>query len=192
MRRIAVGFVVLMVAGALLFFVPQISSQSRDNRDDRPRRDRGGQRRGDPREAGRGAFVPPPPPVLSALDADEDGEISPEELSNATAALKSLDKNNDGELAGAELIPDFGGGGFPFPGGDFPSGRGGGGPGGFGGPPPGGRGGFNPFGRGDANVERRAPDEIEFRDGVATIPDHATFHELSYRGEESNRWPENS
>jgi predicted O-methyltransferase YrrM len=43
--------------------------------------------------------------VVSAIDADRNGEISAEEIQNATAALKALDKNQDGKLAGEEMIP---------------------------------------------------------------------------------------
>ena len=38
-------------------------------------------------------------PVLVALDADKDGEISSSEMENAVAALKTLDKNKDGKLS---------------------------------------------------------------------------------------------
>lgn len=48
---------------------------------------------------------PPPPPVIGALDANHDRVISAEELANATAALKTLDKNNDGQLTNEELRP---------------------------------------------------------------------------------------
>ena len=59
-------------------------------------------------------------PVMNALDANQDGKISAQELENATAALKKLDKDNNGELTQDELAPSFGGrGGFR------PSGRGG-------------------------------------------------------------------
>jgi hypothetical protein len=44
-------------------------------------------------------------PVLSALDADHDGEISASEIDHATAALKKLDRNHDGYLTADELIP---------------------------------------------------------------------------------------
>jgi len=65
-------------------------------------------------------------PVLAALDANEDGEISLKEIDAGPSALAKLDKNGDGKLADDELRPDFGG-------------RGGGGPrGGFGGGPGGG------------------------------------------------------
>ncbi len=59
-------------------------------------------------------------PIMAALDADEDGEISAGEIEKSIAALKSLDKNEDGKLTQDELRPEFGRGG---PGGD--RGRGG-------------------------------------------------------------------
>lgn len=176
MRRIAAGFFVLMAVGALLLLVPQIRSQSpsgpspsdpsprdpspnapndRAQQDNRAERD---ERRPERRE-GPGGFPFPPPPVLSAIDTDSDGEISADELKNAPAALKGLDKDKDGELADAELRPNFGRGG-----------RGGG------------RGGF--FGGGDPNAERVAAKDIKFSDGVAEILDHATYQRLSYKGEE--------
>ncbi|MCA9128538.1 MAG: hypothetical protein KDB22_15730 [Planctomycetales bacterium] len=46
-------------------------------------------------------------PVMAALDADGNGEISAEEISGSVAALKKLDKNMDGKLASDELRPDF-------------------------------------------------------------------------------------
>jgi hypothetical protein len=165
MRCIAAGFLSLMAVGALLFVAPKVQSQSPE-RNDRPQsaqRGRGGNERPPRRGGGRGGFPIPPPPVLATIDTNNDGVISAEELKNASAALKKLDKNKDGEIADAELRPDFRGG-FGFPGG--------------------GRGGFNPFGGGNANVELLAPEKVEFRDGAATIPDHATFQKLSYQGEE--------
>lgn len=51
----------------------------------------------------------PKPPVISALDADNDGIISTRELNNAVEALKKLDKNNDGKLTHDELRPQIGG-----------------------------------------------------------------------------------
>ena len=57
---------------------------------------------------GRGG--PPPHPVLEALDADGDHDISAQEIENAAAALKKLDRNGDGKLMHDELHP-FGPGG---------------------------------------------------------------------------------
>ena len=59
-----------------------------------------------PRGEGRPEDRPRPPhPVMDALDADHNGEISEEEINNATAALKSLDKNSDGKLTDDEIRP---------------------------------------------------------------------------------------
>ncbi len=112
---------------ALLLFGNLASAQ-----DDRPRRERGqrraqsdrgdrGERSGRPDRGRR-----PPSPIIAALDADEDGEISAEEMANAVAALKKLDKNSDGKLTREEFSPPR-------------QGRGGGPGGGLGG---GGRSGF--------------------------------------------------
>lgn len=66
-------------------------------------------------------------PVMAALDADEDGEISAKEIENAVAALKALDKDKNGKLTEDELRPNFGGrGGFGGPGGGRGPGGGGG------------------------------------------------------------------
>lgn len=50
-----------------------------------------------------------PPPLIRALDADGDHEISAEEIAGAADALKSLDKNSDGKLSPDELRPEFAG-----------------------------------------------------------------------------------
>jgi Ca2+-binding EF-hand superfamily protein len=57
----------------------------------------------------RGRFHPPPPPLMKALDANHDGELSADEIANAVAALKTLDKNGDGKLTRDELRPAFAG-----------------------------------------------------------------------------------
>ena len=44
-------------------------------------------------------------PIVRALDADKDGEISATELANAKAALAALDKNADGNVSIDELRP---------------------------------------------------------------------------------------
>jgi hypothetical protein len=61
---------------------------------------------------------------MAALDANKDGEIDATELANATAALKTLDKNGDGKLTGDEIRPARGDRG---PGGRGQGGRPGGG-----------------------------------------------------------------
>ncbi len=55
-------------------------------------------------QGGPGSGQPPKLPLLTALDADGDGEISAAEISNAAAALKKLDKNGDGKLTRDEYM----------------------------------------------------------------------------------------
>lgn len=59
----------------------------------------------------------PVPPVMAALDTDKDGVLSASELSNAAAALATLDKNGDGILTPEEFL-----GHGPHPGGPGPHG----------------------------------------------------------------------
>jgi hypothetical protein len=47
----------------------------------------------------------PPHPVMMALDADRDGELSADEISSAATALLTLDQNADGVLTRDELRP---------------------------------------------------------------------------------------
>ncbi len=58
-------------------------------------------------------------PLLRALDADSDGELSAKEIENATAALKTLDADKDGKLNRTELMGEFGRPGGRGPGGGF-------------------------------------------------------------------------
>lgn len=44
-------------------------------------------------------------PLLAALDANHDGVIDAQEIANAPAALKTLDKNGDGKLTRDEYLP---------------------------------------------------------------------------------------
>ena len=45
-----------------------------------------------------------------ALDADQDGEISSQEIAGAATALKALDRNGDGQITADEVRPVMGGG----------------------------------------------------------------------------------
>ena len=71
----------------------------------------GGQRGGAQRGGQRGQR--PTSPMMTALDTNKDGQLSPEEIANAATALKTLDKNSDGILDATELTPPRGGQGRP-------------------------------------------------------------------------------
>lgn len=62
-----------------------------------------------PRHAGPGGMnghrPPPPSPLMEALDTNHDGIIDSNEIANAPAALRKLDKNGDGRLTPDELRP---------------------------------------------------------------------------------------
>lgn len=45
-------------------------------------------------------------PVLAALDADANGEISADEIENSSVTLRTLDHNWDGSLTPAEVLPE--------------------------------------------------------------------------------------
>lgn len=70
---------------------------------ERPYREGGPGRPGGP--GGMGPRRMPPSPLMEALDANHDGVIDATEIANASAALKSLDKNGDGKLTQDELRP---------------------------------------------------------------------------------------
>jgi len=65
---------------------------------------------GDRPGGGGGRGRPPRPqlPLIAALDADGNGEISTAEIQGAAAALKKLDKNQDGKLSQEEMGLRFG------------------------------------------------------------------------------------
>ncbi|HEY1788700.1 MAG TPA: hypothetical protein VGJ73_11115 [Verrucomicrobiae bacterium] len=50
-------------------------------------------------------FRPPPSPLIEALDVNHDGIIDANEIANAPAELKTLDKNGDGKLTRNEYRP---------------------------------------------------------------------------------------
>ncbi len=92
-----------------------------------PRDDDGGPPQGPPRRGRQGR---PPNPLMEALDTNHDGILSAEEIANAPASLKKLDKNGDGKLTQDELRPARrpagrrGGRRGPDDGGPGPDGRG--------------------------------------------------------------------
>ena len=65
---------------------------------------------GGPRGGQRGGQRPASP-MMTALDANQDGKLSAEEIANAATALKTLDKNKDGVIDANELAPPRGPGG---------------------------------------------------------------------------------
>jgi EF hand domain-containing protein len=60
---------------------------------------------GQPRPGGMKGHRPPPSPLMMALDVNHDGVIDADEIANAPAELKTLDKNGDGKLTQDELRP---------------------------------------------------------------------------------------
>lgn len=53
----------------------------------------------------------PAPPIMAALDANQDGVVDGTEIANAANALLTLDQNGDGQLTQDELRPAGGHGG---------------------------------------------------------------------------------
>lgn len=104
---------VKLAALVLTLTVPAIS-MAQPPEGDRPERRPPEERQERPRNGspdGRPRF---PNPVLEAIDADKNGELSAEEIANAATALKTLDKNSDGKLDMAEMRPSFEGMGRGF------------------------------------------------------------------------------
>jgi predicted O-methyltransferase YrrM len=93
MKKISV---ILVAAVATTLAVAMTLAQGPGGPPDEPR----GSQRG-------GRFQPPPSPLVEVLDANHDGEISAEEVQNASEALRKLDKNQDGKLTLAELRPQW-------------------------------------------------------------------------------------
>lgn len=90
---------VLVLTSALLLSAASLSyAQAAGPSGDRPaeRPGAGGQN---------GNHRPPHNPLLHLFDTNHDGTISADEIANASAALKALDKNGDGQLTGDELRP---------------------------------------------------------------------------------------
>ncbi len=104
---------VKLAALVLTLTVPAISiaqPPEGDRRQERPPEERQDR----PRDGGPDGRPRFPNPVLEAIDADKNGELSAEEIANAATALKTLDKNSDGKLDMVEMRPNFEGMGRGF------------------------------------------------------------------------------
>ena len=112
----------LMMVTCLVMVTANAIAQERGGRDgggrssdagrERPENGKPGEDRGRysqfGRQAGRGDRMRVLP-IMAALDADGNGEISDAEINGSVAALKKLDKNKDSKLTAEELRPNFGG-----------------------------------------------------------------------------------
>ncbi|QDU05286.1 transaldolase/EF-hand domain-containing protein [Gimesia chilikensis] len=111
-RLLSVGTTLLAISATSMLSAQPPEGGDRPERGDRPEGRERGPRDGErgPRDrgpGGRGNFMMMLP-IFVVLDVNKDGEISKEEMENATAALKKLDKDKDGKLSQEELRPDFG------------------------------------------------------------------------------------
>ena len=88
-----------LVATLLALGASAMLAVAQDNNNDAP--PAGGP---DQRGPGMGGHRPPPPAIIRALDANHDGVIDADEIANASAALKTLDKNGDGKLTMREAM----------------------------------------------------------------------------------------
>lgn len=77
-------------------------AQPREEHDHPPGQGGGGQRGGG--AGGPGGFMARLP-IVKALDKDQDGALSAEEIAGASAALLTLDKDGDGKLSAEEIRP---------------------------------------------------------------------------------------
>jgi len=110
---------ILLAALALGLSATLTMAQDEGPGANRPRREGGQGGAGGPRMGGGG-------PLMAALDANHDGTIDEKEIANASAALKTLDKNGDGKLTMEELRgPRPAGQGGARPGGGQGGGQGG-------------------------------------------------------------------
>ncbi len=121
MKKCITAVAALIAVALIADFLLAQPPEGRGERDDRPDARRGGppgERGGPGGPGGRGGdFRRPEFPLMVALDTDKDGEISADEIKNASKLLNTLDKNEDGKLSPDELRPTFPGRGRGGPGG---------------------------------------------------------------------------
>ena len=114
-RLLTVILATVFISGSAVIYAQDDSPRRPDPEGaDEPRRggererggppQRGAERGGPPQRGGdRPRFVPP---IIAALDRNEDGLISAEEIADASVSLKKLDKNKDGKITMDELRPE--------------------------------------------------------------------------------------
>jgi hypothetical protein len=94
----------LWLALAIAFGVLALNAVAQDDNMNPPP-DQGGGPDGPGGGGGHHHHRPPPLPLVTALDTNHDGVIDSNEIANASAALKTLDKNGDGLLTTNEYLP---------------------------------------------------------------------------------------
>lgn len=105
MKHSKVLFLALALAGSALTLPAQDTGGSNPGDAPPPQEGPPPGPRGPGGPGGHHRHHPPPPPVMMVLDANHDGIIDEQEIANASAALKTLDKNGDGKLTPDELRP---------------------------------------------------------------------------------------
>ena len=101
MKRLIGPMAVLAVAGLLGIAVAQQVEQSGGEKIKPPR----GQDCDRAAHRGQGPRHRMPSPIMRVLDADKDGELSADEIANASTALLTFDQDGDGVLSRDELQP---------------------------------------------------------------------------------------